>query len=447
MPKVTTVFTCTNCDSQFPKWAGRCAECGQWGTLVEGARSNVTPKSEAHGLPTVALHELQIQPVARLTTGIGELDRVLGGGIVPGSLTLIGGDPGIGKSTLILQLAAKVAAVNKSVLYVSGEEAAAQIALRLRRLSVKSTAIDFLAATDIDQGIATAHHSKPAVMIVDSIQTMSTALAPGEAGSIQQVRAATVQLMALAKKSGPAVILVGHVTKDGAMAGPKALEHLVDVVLYMEGDPLSAYRILRCAKNRYGSANEIGVFDMHDDGLREVADPSRLFIGQRQTAPGAAVTAILEGSRPFAVEVQALTTPTVFGLPRRTASGLDINRLHVLLAVLARRGGLKQLGQQDVFVNVVGGLKIQERSADLAVCLAIASTLKDKPLPSSMAAIGEVGLGGEVRSVPQIDRRIKELVQLGFKKILVPPDTKIPKQISAQVITVATVAEALKIIV
>lgn len=447
MPKVTTVFTCTNCDSQSPKWAGRCSECGQWGTLVEGARSGVATKTDARGLPTVALHELQIQSVERLTTGIGELDRVLGGGIVPGSLTLIGGDPGIGKSTLILQLAAKVATANKSVLYVSGEEAAAQIALRLRRLNVKSAAIDFLAATDIDQGIATARHSKPAVMIVDSIQTMSTAQVAGEAGSIQQVRAATVQLMALAKKSGPAVILVGHVTKDGAMAGPKALEHLVDVVLYMEGDPLSAYRILRCAKNRYGSANEIGVFDMHDDGLHEVSDPSRLFIGQRQTAPGAAVTAILEGSRPFAVEVQALTTPTVFGLPRRTASGLDINRLHVLLAVLSRRGGLKQLGQQDVFVNVVGGLKIQERAADLAVCLAIASTLKDKPLPSSLAAIGEVGLGGEVRAVPQIDRRIKELAQLGFKKILVPPETKTPKQITAQVMSVATVTDALKIIV
>lgn len=446
MTKATSIFRCSNCDSQFPKWSGRCSECGQWGTLL--AEASVTKKTTA--LPagaTVALHDVSPSAVVqRRDTGWSELNRVLGGGLVPGSLILLGGDPGIGKSTLVLQTAERLAAKKTKVLYVSGEESTDQIAGRLHRLTSKPAPIEFLPSTILETILATVKKTKPDLLIVDSIQTMSSTDAMGEAGSVQQVRAVTARLMDIAKHDGPAVILVGHVTKEGAMAGPKALEHLVDVVLYLEGDPLSPFRLLRSVKNRFGSTNDVGVFDMQDQGFVEITNPSQVFLAERQTAPGAVATVVLEGSRALAVEVQALVNPTVFGMPRRTASGIDLNRLNVLTAVLSRRSGLK-LASDDIFVNVVGGLKIQERAADLAVCCAIASAAKDKPIPPTVIAVGEVGLGGEIRQVPQLARRLQELKKLGFTTALIPASGTVKPIPGLTLKRCATVNEALQALV
>lgn len=448
MPKASsTIFVCTHCDSQFSKWSGRCSECGQWGTLVEQARGVTAPKKGPgpKGRASIALHEIAAKGLDRIMTGMDELDRVLGGGLVPGTLWLLGGDPGIGKSTLVLQAANALVNRQLKVLYVSGEESAAQIALRARRIAPKGLAIDFLSETNVETIIATLQTDQPTVAIIDSIQTMSSADAPSEAGSIQQVRAVTAKLMAAAKERNTVILLIGHVTKEGAMAGPKALEHLVDVVMYLEGDQLSAHRLLRTVKNRFGSTNEVAIFDMRDDGLHQVPDPSKLFLAERQVAAGAAVSVVMEGSRPFVIEIQALTSPTVFGMPRRTTSGIDLNRLHVLLAVLSRRGGLK-LGAQDVFVNVVGGLKIQERSIDLAVCLAVASSLRDIPMPTDMAAVGEIGLGGEVRSVPQLERRLQELQHTGFKRVIVPTSAKVRPVAGVTLVPVSKLTDALNML-
>ncbi len=394
---------------------------------------------------TVALHDVsRSAEIARRDTGWKELNRVLGGGLVTGSLILLGGDPGIGKSTLVLQTAEQLAARRTKVLYVSGEESTEQIAGRLRRLTDQPAAIDFLPATILETVLATIKKTKPELVIIDSIQTISSTDAIGEPGSVQQVRAVTARLMEVAKTTGVAIILVGHVTKDGLMAGPKALEHLVDVVLYLEGDPLSPYRLLRSVKNRFGSTNDVGVFDMQDRGLIEVVNPSQVFLAERQSAPGAVATVILEGSRPFAVEVQALVSPTVFGMPRRTASGIDINRLHVLAAVLGRRSGLK-LGSQDIFINVIGGLRIQERAADLAVSLAIASASSDIAIPTSVVALGEVGLGGELRQVPQLERRLQEAKQLGFTRAIVPASAKVKVPAGMTLDRCGSLNEALKI--
>ncbi len=445
MPKATTVYRCSNCDGQFPKWSGRCSECGQWGTLVPDV---ATPAKAGTTMPagaTVALHDVsRSAEIARRDTGWKELNRVLGGGLVTGSLILLGGDPGIGKSTLVLQTAEQLAARRTKVLYVSGEESTEQIAGRLRRLTDQPAAIDFLPATILETVLATIKKTKPELVIIDSIQTISSTDAIGEPGSVQQVRAVTARLMEVAKTTGVAIILVGHVTKDGLMAGPKALEHLVDVVLYLEGDPLSPYRLLRSVKNRFGSTNDVGVFDMQDRGLIEVVNPSQVFLAERQSAPGAVATVILEGSRPFAVEVQALVSPTVFGMPRRTASGIDINRLHVLAAVLGRRSGLK-LGSQDIFINVIGGLRIQERAADLAVSLAIASASSDIAIPTSVVALGEVGLGGELRQVPQLERRLQEAKQLGFTRAIVPASAKVKVPAGMTLDRCGSLNEALKI--
>lgn len=445
MAKASTIFRCSNCDSQFPKWSGRCAECGQWGTLVAevgtGKKATAVPAGE-----TVALHDVsRTSRIQRRETGWGELNRVLGGGLVPGSLVLLGGDPGIGKSTLVLQTAERLAAKQAKVLYVSGEESTDQIAGRLQRLTDRPAALDFLPSTMLETVLATVKKSAPDLVIIDSIQTMSSADALGEPGSVQQVRAVTARLMELAKKNGPAIILVGHVTKEGSMAGPKALEHLVDVVLYLEGDPLSPYRLLRSVKNRFGSTNDVGIFDMQDRGFVEVPNPSQIFLAERQDAPGGVATVILEGSRPLAVEVQALVNPTVFGMPRRTASGIDLNRLNVLAAVLSRRSGLK-LASQDIFINVIGGLRIQERAADLAVCLAIASATADQALPANVIALGEVGLGGEIRQVPQIERRLQEAKKLGFSTAIIPAKAKVAALPGLTLERSASVNEALKLI-
>lgn len=440
----TTVFTCSNCDSQFPKWSGKCPECGQWGTLKEqvAPRSKTTAAKVPAG-DIVALHDLADRPPARIPSGSTELDRVLGGGFVPGSMILLGGDPGIGKSTLALQTAHAVAAVQESVLYVSGEESAAQVAMRLKRIAPAGSQIDFLGETSLDTILATIQRAKPAVVVIDSVQTVTVADVPSEPGSVQQIRAAASLLLQAAKKQQFVCVLVGHVTKDGVMAGPRALEHLVDVVLYLEGDSLSSYRLLRAVKNRFGATNDTGVFMMNEQGLRDVAEPSRIFLADRHDGPGTVASIMLEGSRPFAVDVQALTSPTVFGNPRRTASGIDQTRLQLLLAVLTRRADLKKLGGQDVFVNLAGGLSVHERAIDAAVCLAIASSLGDQPVPPTTAAVGEVGLGGELRRVSDIDRRIKEIARLGFTDLFLPTQTVTKKPASLRLHPVKTIRELL----
>lgn len=441
MAKVSPTFVCSNCDSQYPKWQGRCSECGQWGTLAEGAPPKAGKKGvqAAPGKP-VSFDDVTTAVVERRPTGIAELDRVLGGGIVPGSLILIGGDPGIGKSTLVLQTARGLAGSGR-VLYVSGEESAEQIKLRLERLSGGGGTVHFLGETDVETIVATIEHDRPVLAIVDSIQTVFWPHVPGEPGSVTQVRASTVKLLEAAKRGHVAIMIVGHVTKDGVVAGPKTLEHLVDTVLYLEGDRAHAFRILRSMKNRFGSTNDVGVFDMRDTGLVGIANPSEVFLADRQPGPGSCVTAILEGTRPFLVEVQALVNQTVFGLPRRTGSGVEFNRLQLLLAVLAKRAGLK-LGTQDVFVNVVGGFRVTEPAIDLAVCLAVASANLGRPIDGQLVAVGEVGLGGEVRSVARIEQRLAEAGKLGFRRAVVAKRAKVRRS-SIEVVAVDTVAEAI----
>ncbi|MBI3115688.1 MAG: DNA repair protein RadA [Candidatus Kerfeldbacteria bacterium] len=442
MAKLTQVYACSNCGAQFPKWQGRCTECGQWGTVAfEAAPRKRISRAQAGSVVTLDTDSRGLGADHRIPSGMLEWDRVLGGGIVPGSLILLGGDPGIGKSTLALQLAAQLSS-NQNVLYVSGEESAEQVGLRLKRLQVKQKKLAFLAETDLDVVLATLEETKPQLAVIDSVQTLATDDVPSEAGSVPQVRTATVRLLDVAKANRIALVLVGHVTKEGAMAGPKALEHLVDVVLYLEGDRYHAFRILRGVKNRFGSTNEVGVFDMRNDGLREVANPSEVFLAERQTGPGSAVTSVVEGSRAFLVEIQALVNPTVFGMPRRTTSGLDINRLQLLLAVLQKRAGLK-LGTHDVYVNVVGGFRVTEPAADLAAALAIASIVSGQAIPGKLVAIGEVGLGGEVRSVSNLERRLKEAKQLGFTEVVLSNQGKVEAPAGVQVLRVGTVKDAI----
>jgi len=438
---MTTIYTCSHCDAQFPKWSGKCLECGKWGTLKESRLGKVKSADHVPAGELVQLHDLTNEPLTRLTSGSAEFDRVLGGGFVPGSLVLLGGDPGIGKSTLALETAHHVAATDHKVLYVSGEESAAQVASRLKRIAPKGTGLDFLAATDLETVLATIKKHRPALLVIDSIQTVTVNQAEGEPGSIQQVRAVAAMLLQAAKQSEVACLMVGHVTKEGVMAGPRALEHLVDTVVYLEGDPLSSYRLLRAVKNRFGSTNDTGVFMMSEQGLRDVAEPSRVFLADRHDGPGTVATLVLEGSRPFAVDVQALTAPTAFGNPRRAALGVDLNRLQLLIAVLTRRAGLKSLAAQDVYVNIVGGLGVRERSIDAAVALAIASSVSDRPIPSTTAVIGEIGLGGEIRRVNDIERRVAELVRLGFKSIYLPKQTVTKKPSGVKLNDIASVTD------
>lgn len=443
--KPTATFVCGNCDAQFPKWQGRCPECGAWGSVTEGSPARAKEKARGSPGAAVAFSEVSEGLTTRIPTGIGEIDRVLGGGIVPGSLVLIGGDPGIGKSTLVLQLAVAVADKG-SVLYVSGEESASQVKMRLSRLTPHGGSIRFLGETNIETIVATVEHEAPRLVIIDSIQTMYWPGIPGESGSIAQVRASTVKLLETAKRSLVAIVIIGHVTKEGMVAGPKTLEHLVDTVVYLEGDQYHAFRILRSTKNRFGSTNEVGVFDMQDKGLVEVKNPSAVFLSERQGGAGSCVAAVMEGSRPFLVEVQALVNPTVFGMPRRTGTGVEFNRLQLLLAVLSKRVGLK-LATQDVFVNVVGGIRVSEPAIDLAVCLAVASAVLNKPVDPLTVAVGEVGLGGEIRSVSELERRLKEAAHLGFTHAVIggrPPKGRIAP---IDVFTVKTLAEAVREIV
>ncbi len=429
MAKAKTLYACTECGGQSAKWQGQCPSCGAWNTLVETVIEAAATRFQAIPGKTSAVRELASVDAAqtpRFPSGIEEFDRVLGGGLVAGGVVLLGGDPGIGKSTLLLQAAAAIGAAKK-VLYATGEESAEQVALRAQRLGLVNAPVSLQAEVRIETVLAAMAKLQPEVAIIDSIQTMYTEELSSAPGSVAQVRECAAQLTRYAKQSGTAVILVGHVTKDGAIAGPRVLEHIVDTVLYFEGDTHSSFRLIRAIKNRFGAANELGVFAMTERGLRGVANPSALFLSQHETAvAGSAIVATLEGSRPLLVEIQALVDPVQGGLPKRLAVGLDAQRLTLLLAVLHRHGGVDTAGY-DVFINAVGGVRINEPAADLAILLAVQSSLSNRPLPVKTLVFGEVGLAGEVRPVQRGQERIREAAKLGFHQFLIPNLNK-PKQ-------------------
>jgi DNA repair protein RadA/Sms len=418
MPKDTKKFSCSHCDAQYQKWIGRCLECGKWGTIKEEAPEITKPgnenKKKFAAAKPIKLSEISSKSVDRIQTTSQELNRVLGGGLVPGSFILLGGEPGIGKSTLSIQIASMI----PNCLYISGEESVEQIKLRAERLSLKTDTVHLLNETHVETIIATIEAVKTPLVIIDSIQTMYSSEVEGEQGNISQLRACTVKLLEIAKSTNTAIVLIGHVTKEGTVAGPRTLEHLVDTVLYLEGDRYHNIRILRTVKNRFGSTDEVGMFEMNEKGLLDVENPSSMLLAERgESMPGSVVTCLTEGTRSLLVEVQALITKTSFGYPVRKASGFDMNRLHVLIAVLQRRAGLN-LAQYDVHINVVGGVEASEPAADLAICLAIASAYKDKALGNDLAVFGEVGLGGEIRSVRFLEKRIKECENLGMKRVI-----------------------------
>ena len=413
--KQKSVFVCGECGYETPRWMGRCPQCGSWNTIVEEER--VSLKAPAAPSKAVPLKEVSALAGKRTSTGIGELDRVLGGGLTSGMTVLIGGSPGIGKSTLLLQCADHLSHVGP-VLYASGEESRHQIRLRADRLGLGGEVL-LLCENSVESILAEAEGRKVSFLIVDSIQTMFTEDAPSSPGSVTQIRGSAAKFTRFAKETGTPVFLVGHVTKEGALAGPKVLEHIVDTVLYFEGDRQEGLRLLRSEKNRFGSTNELGVFEMTDKGMAPVPDPSGLFLSAARTAPGCAVSCVLEGSRPLLAEVQALLCPSVYGAPRRTAVGMDVPRFNMLLAVLERRAGLR-LSDKDAYLSVAGGLRLQDRGADLGAVLCIASACYDKPVPPHTAAIGEVGLTGDVRTVGQMNARLKECLRLGYTNVLVP---------------------------
>lgn len=432
---VSTYYSCTHCGAQTTKWSGRCVECGKWGTLVQEVKTKRSEDTSEKALSKLAvapspLSEISRLDEPRLKSGLTEFDGVLGGGIVKGSLILLGGDPGIGKSTLALQVMdaiGKQASVHP--LYVSGEESGQQIKLRADRLGIDTTRVDFLARTDVETICATLAKTKPPLAIVDSIQTIYSADVETEPGSVTQVRACTVKLLETAKTHGVAIILIGHVTKDGLVAGPKTLEHLVDTVLYLEGDRFHHFRILRTVKNRFGASNEVGLFAMEEKGLLPVANPTQLFVSSATQLPGSVVTCVFEGTRPFLLEVQALVTKSAYATPQRRASGYDTNRLQLLLAVLTQRTKHNFTGM-DVHINVVGGLRVQDPATDLAVCAALVSALSDKAVPQGTVVLGEVGLSGEVRPIRQLSERLKEASKLGYKLAWVPKQkTKVTSDI------------------
>ncbi len=423
MPKNTEIYECSHCTAQFTKWTGRCLECSKWGTVEKTEFSSVEKKNDApqaRPLETTNLINIKSSDQERVKTNISEMDTVLGGGLVRGSFILLGGEPGIGKSTLSLQLANSI----EKTLYFSGEESLEQIKLRSDRLKNQSSTLRLANSTNLDSVIATIKIENPTLAIIDSIQTFSTDEADGSSGSITQVRACATKLMETAKSTGTSIVLIGHVTKDGGVAGPKTLEHIVDVVLYLEGDHHHDLRMLRAVKNRFGSTDEVGMFEMKETGLVGIKDVSAKLLYERgMDAPGSVITCLIEGSRPMLVEVQALVNKTVFGYPVRKASGFDLNRLHVLIAVLERRAGLN-LSSSDVHLNIVGGVRADEPATDLAVCLAIASAYKDKSLGMDLAVFGEVGLSGEIRSVGKLDKRIKECQYMGIKRVITTTQKK-----------------------
>ncbi|MBS1142749.1 MAG: repair protein RadA [Proteobacteria bacterium] len=445
MAKIKTIYSCTECGATSPKWQGQCPGCNEWNTLVETVAEKAPTNSRFESLAPTAklqnLSEIEAREVERIATGIGEFDRALGGGLVNGAVVLIGGDPGIGKSTLLLQALAHLSLDNR-VLYVSGEESGEQVALRARRLGLDTRRLQLMAEINLERILATLQAEKPVVAVIDSIQTLWSDQLSSAPGSVAQVRECAAQLTRLAKQAGITVILVGHVTKEGALAGPRVLEHIVDTVLYFEGDTHSSFRLVRAVKNRFGAVNELGVFAMTETGLKGVSNPSALFLSQHgQDVPGSCVMVTQEGTRPLLVEIQALVD-TAHGNPRRLTVGLDPQRLAMLLAVLHRHAGVVCF-DQDVFVNAVGGVKITEPAADLAVLLSITSSLKNKPLPSKLIVFGEIGLAGEIRPAPRGQERLKEAAKLGFTRALIPEANR-PKQAipGMQVIAVKRVEEA-----
>ena len=424
MAKTKITFYCISCGNETPKWQGRCPACGQWNTIEEHIEKSISvgkSKNLSVGIGSSAkrISEVAGEDAARFSTGMGELDRVLGGGAVTGSLVLVGGAPGIGKSTLLLQICKQLCA-DRKVLYISGEESEQQIQLRAQRIGVMPDSLYMLSETRLSDILEAVESVEPDILIADSIQTLYNEENESAPGSVSQVKDCTMSLMHLAKGQGITVFVVGHINKDGAIAGPKVLEHMVDCVLYFEGDAASSYRLLRAAKNRFGSTNEIGVFEMGDKGLTEVPNPSQMLLdGRPEGAPGTCVACVMEGTRSILAEVQALVTKTSFNVPRRTSDGFDFNRATLLLAVMEKRTGMK-LSMFDAYINVIGGLRLDEPGADLPVVLAIASSYRDQPIPGELAAIGEIGLTGEIRSVSNLSQRLTEVSRLGFSKCIIP---------------------------
>lgn len=452
MAKSKTIFVCNECGYESAKWLGKCPACNAWNSFYEEKLvkekdgSFISDKKTKSSKPTT-LNSIEGKEATRTSTGVGELDRVLGGGLVKGSLVLLGGEPGIGKSTLILQICDKMQGEGK-VLYVSGEESAEQIKIRADRLHIKNDNILFLGETDIDLIADAIKETNPKLVIIDSIQTMYSDEITSAAGTVSQVREITARIMKICKQEAITTIIIGHVTKEGNIAGPRVLEHMVDTVLYLEGERYFSYRILRGVKNRFGSTNEVGMFEMQEKGMMEITNPSSILISEREdNPPGSIVVASMEGTRPLLIELQALTTPTVFGLPRRTANGIDYNRLTVLMAVLEKRANMN-LGSQDVYLNVVSGIKLQEPAVDLGVILAVSSCFKGISIPKDVVAIGEVGLTGEVRAVSMIEKRLKEAEKLGFRKCIIPENNKklLKDDYKLDIIGVRNINEALKVI-
>lgn len=454
MAKEKVLFACTACGYETSRWIGRCPGCGAWNTLEETVAAAAVPPQKAPkqrpgtGAVAMLLKDIPEDVTLRISTGVGELDRVLGGGIVEGGLMLIGGDPGIGKSTLLLQVCANLCQSGKRVLYISGEESAKQLKLRARRLGINVPNLYVLAENALDGVEEKLRELQPDVAVVDSIQTMYRPEMSSAPGSVSQIRESTSLLMRLAKESGTAIFLVGHVTKEGAIAGPRMLEHMVDVVLYFEGDRQQEYRLLRAVKNRFGSVNELGVFQMTERGMQVVPNPSEQLLSHRaKGASGSVVFCGLEGSRPLLCDVQALTAQSYFGSPRRTVGGADTGRVALLLAVLEKRAGQKTYNQ-DVYINVAGGLELSEPAADLALCVAVASSLKEQSVGPDVAVMGEVGLAGEVRAIPQCERRIAECQRLGFTTLMIPRENmkRLTPPEGVKLIGVDTVMQALSVL-
>jgi len=469
MAKIRTKYICQQCGGEHSKWMGKCPDCEAWNTLEEVVETPTSPAQQrrqsitlgsggslSHGaLAPIVLPQIKPLVHTRISVGFPEMDRVLGGGLVPGSLVLVGGEPGIGKSTLLLQVSGAIAENVGPVLYISGEESLEQVKMRAERLDIVGEQLYLLSAIELDVIAETVHRLKPALVIVDSIQTVAASHLTAAPGSISQVRECTVQLMHLAKTTAIPIVLIGHVTKEGTVAGPKALEHIVDAVLYLEGERYHSYRLLRGIKNRFGATHEVGVFEMHGEGMIEVSNPSAVFLSDRATnATGSAVVVSMEGTRPLLIEVQALVTPSNFGNPRSTTNGIDHNRLLMLMAVLTKRVGLA-VGSHDVYANVVGGFTVEEPAIDLGVAAAIASSYRERLIPADMTLIGEVGLSGELRAVSRLTLRVREAAKLGFKRCIVPTGGKNSRALAEldearlpadfRVITASTLAVALEI--
>ncbi len=447
MSKAKTRHVCQQCGAASPKWIGRCPECGEWNTMAEEAveaPSEQRRPSLLRGRPE-PISKVRAEPEPRVLSGLSEFDRVVGGGAVVGSAVLVGGDPGIGKSTILLQVCAAVAAQGRRVLYVSSEESVGQTKLRAERLRIASDNLLVVAETNLDQILSHIEQCEARFVVIDSIQMVYSPNFPSAPGTVTQVRECGAELIYLAKRTGVTIFLIGHVTKEGTIAGPRVLEHLVDTVLYFEGERFHAFRILRAVKNRYGSTNEIGVFEMREAGLVPVQNPSGFFLAQRgRQASGSVVVSCIEGTRAFLVEVQALIARANFGVPERKVSGADYNRVCMLLAVLERRAGL-MLGGQDAFVNIVGGVRVDEPAADLGIALAMASSFRDKRLPDDLVVLGEVGLGGEVRGIGQVESRLREAQKLGFRRVILPLDNEFPKSLTGLASRhVSTLAEAMQ---